>query len=215
MIIDGMTESWQSRKARLIKVRDGFPVSLRNIPLRHIESVAGLSSDALRTLERAFLIEPVNIPRALQYLREHLVISVEDLVEFARTEKSGPKPSAGKAEKPAIGMSVEDSTSQKLTYVDPAPNPKDIETLARILMSCYPSMPEITARATAASEVMSGAIRVVAATRSAIEADQARSDFVIMALLRLFSESRNQVMEIIRTNPAFQKALEVSRGALE
>jgi hypothetical protein len=215
MIICEMTESWQSRKARLIKVRDEFPTSLRKIPLRHIESVAGLSPDALRALERAFLVEPVNIPRALQYLREHLVISVEDLVDFARTGKSGPKPRAVEAGSAAEEKPVEVAYFRRPGQVDSAPAPEDVETLARLLMSCYPNMPEITAQATAASGVMREALRVVAATRLAIESDQARSDFVILALLKLFGESRNQVLQIIRGNPAFQKALEESQAALE
>jgi len=87
-----MSESWESRRNRLVKVRAGFSESLRNIPLRYVEDVAGLSPEALRALERAYQVEPVNIPRAIQYIRENLVLSVEDLREFARPEKPGPKP---------------------------------------------------------------------------------------------------------------------------
>jgi hypothetical protein len=204
-----MSESWDARKKRVLKVREGFPESLREIPLRYVEDVAGLSQDALRALDRAYRDEPVNIPRAIQYIREHLVLSIEDLREFARPEKPGPKRRGADTE------AFKPSSSQPKEILNFYPDERDTKTLAKLLMACYPSMPEISAGAMAASEVMREALKVVTATREAIESSHAQSDFVILSLFQLFSQSKNLVLEIIRSNPAFQQALEQSRIALD
>jgi hypothetical protein len=82
-------------------------------------------------------------------------------------------------------------------------------------MACYPGMPEISANAMAQADVMREALKVIAATREAIESNHAQSDFVILSLFKLFSQSKKQVLEIIQGNPAFKKAFEGSRIALE
>jgi len=203
-----MSESWDSRKKRLVKVREGFPDSLREIPYRYVEDVAGLSPDALRALDRAFRIETVNVPRALQYIRENLVLSVEDLCEFARPEKPGPK--RGGTETPEDAPS-----SQQKDMPSFVPDTRDTQALAGLLMTCYPSMPKVSADAMATADVMREALNVVAATREAIESDHAQSDFVILSLFQLFAQAKKQVLEIIRGNPAFQKALEQSKISLD
>jgi len=206
IILANMSESWDARRKRLLKTREGFPESLRNIPLRYVEDVAGLSPDAIRALERAYQAEPVNIPRAIQYIRENLVLSIEDLREFAKPERPGPKPGGTEAFiAPAGNSQTENITSNK----------RDIQVLSEVLTLCYPSMPSVSADAMAASDVMSEALRAVIAIRGAIESYHAQSDFVILSLLQLFSRSRKQVLEIIQGNPAFQKALENSGISLD
>ena len=203
-----MSESWESRKKKLLKVREGFSESLRNIPLRYVEDVAGLSLDSLRALERAYQAEPVSIPRALQYIRENLVLCVEDLREFARPEKPGPKPEETDIQ--ASNASIARSKTESIIS-----DQRDIWALAEVLMTCYPGMPKVSAEAMAASDVMSEALRVVTATREARESYHAQSDFVILSLYQLFSQSKKQILEIIRSNSAFQKALENSRIFLD
>jgi hypothetical protein len=205
-----MSEPWNLRRDRLLKVREGFPESLREIPVRYVEDVGRLGPDALRALERAYRVEVVNIPRALKYMRENLVLSVEDMIEFARPEKPGPK--TGGADK--LGES-KDAASQPAPIPATRPSEKDIQTLASLLMACYPGMPEISANAMAQADVMREALKVIAATREAIESNHAQSDFVILSLFKLFSQSKKQVLEIIQGNPAFKKAFENSRIALE
>jgi hypothetical protein len=201
-------KEWLPRKNRLLKVREGFPESLRDIPLRYVEDVAGLSADSLRALDRAYRIEKVNIPRALQYIRENLIISIEDLCEFARPEKRGPK--SGEA-----ATSKDAPSSQQKETPSFLPDERDIQTLAGLLMACYPGMPKVSADAMAASDVMKEAFKVVTATREAIESDHARSDFVILSLFQLFTQSKKKVLEIIQGNPEFQKALDQSKVALD
>ena len=178
--------------------------------MRYREAVGRLSPDALRALDRAYRVEKINIPRALKYMRENLVLSVEDMIEFARPEKPGPK--TGGADKPGESK---DAVSQPVPIPAIKPSEKDIQTLASLLMACYPGMPEVSANAMAQADVMCEALKVVAATREAIESNHAQSDFVILSLFKLFSQSKKQVLEIIQGNPAFKKAFESSRIALE
>jgi hypothetical protein len=201
-------KEWLPRKNRSLKVREGFPESLRDIPLRYVEGVAVLSPDSLSALDQAYRIEKVNIPRALQYIRTHPIINIEDLIEFARPEKRGPK---SKSER----TSNLSHTPQQNELTVSFPDDRDIQSLSGLLVACYPGMPKVTADAMAASEVMKEALKVVAATREALESDHARSDFVILSLFQLFSQSKKKVLEIIQGNPAFQKAFEQSRVALD
>ncbi len=192
-----MAESWESRKKKLEQIRAGFPEGLRGIPIRYVEDVAGLSEAGLQALDMAFRKEPVHIPRALEYLRNNLFISLEELQKRAKPPKLGRKPLA-EAGSSFEGTSISSSTK------------KDQERLAQLLLACYPTMPAVTAESMASSDVMSEALAVVTTTREAIESDHAQSDFVILSLLQLFIESKKQIAEIIRNAPAFQKAIELS-----
>lgn len=201
-------KEWLPRKNRSLKVREGFPVSLRDIPLRYVEGVAGLSPDSLNALDQAYRIEKVNIPRALQFIRENQMISIQALCEFARPEKRGPKRGAAETAK-------DKPFFQQREVPGFVPNERDIQILAGLLTVCYPSMPKVSADAMAASEVMQESLNVVSATREALESDHARSDFVILSLFQLFTHSKKKVLEIIQGNPAFQRALEQSKVALD
>jgi hypothetical protein len=202
-----MAESWESRKKRLERIREGFPQSLRGIPIRYVEDVAALSVEGLQALELAYQKEPVNIPRALGYLRSNLFISLEELQKRAKPMKAGRK-SLEEA-----NSSSDDSKTLLLSKV--APSKKDQERLGQLLSACYPGMPAVTAESMAASEVMKEALAVVTTTREAIESSHAQSDFVILSLLKLFIESKKQVQEIIRNTPALQKAFEQSNIAVD
>jgi hypothetical protein len=70
-------------------------------------------------------------------------------------------------------------------------------------------MPQTSASALVASDVMSASLHVVVTTRHAIE--DAKSDFVILALHALFEERLKAVVQIINSNPAFVNAIKHSR----
>lgn len=193
--------------------------------MRCVEDVARLSEESRRALIRALQIESINIPRALKYLRENLVISVEDMIDVARIERPGPKRIP-----PEIQTTTDSEQLPAATDIDPEPTPvttdtaassrsapaeEDIQTLMNLLMECYPSMQPITARSLAASDVLVEALNVVTATRLARESSHAKSDFVILPLLKLFVDSYRQVHAIVKDNPAFTKALAHSKIALE
>ena len=66
-----------------------------------------------------------------------------------------------------------------------------------------------SADALARAEVMSPSLRVVQATRSAVET--ASSDFVVLALFILFEEQLKELKVLINGNPAFIQAIQLSR----
>lgn len=85
----------------------------------------------------------------------------------------------------------------------------DTDYLASLLIKCYSDMPQATADALVGSEVMAPSLRVVSTTRLALE--DAKSDFVITALYTLFEEKLDEIEQIISNNPAFIKAMQLSR----
>jgi hypothetical protein len=85
----------------------------------------------------------------------------------------------------------------------------DRDHLAKLLRTCYPDMPESSAEALAASDVMSASLSVVTSTRRTLE--EARSDFVVTALYTLLEERLHALEQIIGGNPAFVKAIQRSR----
>ena len=85
----------------------------------------------------------------------------------------------------------------------------DTDYLASLLIKCYPDMPQATADALVGSEVMAPSLRVVSTTRLALQ--DAKSDFVITALYTLFEEKLDEIEQVIANNPAFVKAMQLSR----
>ena len=78
-----------------------------------------------------------------------------------------------------------------------------------LLLKCYPDMPGTSANALARADVMEAPLQVVRVTRNAIE--EARSDFVIVTLFTMFEEKLNELKDLINGNPAFIKAIQLSR----
>jgi len=88
-------------------------------------------------------------------------------------------------------------------------NPADIDTLVSLLLKCYPDMPPTSAYAFARANVMETSLRVVRETRNDVHT--ANSDFVVVTLFTLFEEKLNELKELINGNPAFIKAIQLSR----
>ena len=86
---------------------------------------------------------------------------------------------------------------------------EDANNLAKLLIQCYPDMPQTSANALVTSDVMTASLRVVVATRHALE--DAKSDFVITVLYTLFEERLDAIKQVINRNPAFVKAIQRSR----
>jgi hypothetical protein len=85
----------------------------------------------------------------------------------------------------------------------------DRDYLTSLLLKCYPDMPQATADALAGSEVLVPSLQVVVATRLALR--DAKSDFVITALYTLFEQKLDEIEQTIARNPAFIKAMQLSR----
>jgi len=110
------------------------------------------------------------------------------------------------AETPRAGAAADSSSCE-------APDQEiegvDMDYLASLLLKCYPDMPLATADALVGSDVLAPSLQVVAA--SGVSLRDAKSDFVITALYTLFEQKLDEIEQIIARNPAFIKAMQLSR----
>jgi hypothetical protein len=88
-------------------------------------------------------------------------------------------------------------------------NQVDEKYMVDLLTSSFPDMPASSASALVLSEVMKPCLQVVTTTRLAM--DDARSDFVLIILFKLFEENVDALREAINSNPAYIKAMQLSR----
>jgi hypothetical protein len=184
----------QTKAIRRRALRDAFPYPLNQIALRHVDSVAALDDDRRMILSKAIqktdLRYAATFVDALNKAGDHIQ-NEDDLVVLI------PPTPAKEMESP-----IDDTDANE---VDPA----DTNTLVNLLMKCYPDMPAASADALARANVMEKSLRVVQETRNAIHA--ANSDFVVVTLFTLFEEKLNELRELINRNPAFIKAMQLSR----
>ena len=184
----------QTKAVRRKTLREAFPYPLNQIALRHVDSVAALD-DAHRlilssAIHKTDLRYAGTLLEALGKDANHLQ-NEDDLVALI------PATPVKKAEV----ISDLGSTAEV--------NPADIDTLVSLLLKCYPDMPTTSADALARADVMETSLLVVRETRNAIQT--ANSDFVVVTLFTLFEEKLNELKELINGNPAFVKAIQLSR----
>jgi len=184
----------QTKANRRRTLRDAFPHPLNQIALRHVDSVAALDDDRRLILSKA--IQKTDLRYAGTFVdalnKDGDRIQNEDgLVALI------PATPVKEVESPIDNTDVNE--------IDPA----DRDYLMNLLMKCYPDMPPTSADALARADVMETSLRVVQETRNAIDA--ANSDFVVVTLFTLFEEKLNELRELINGNPAFIKAIQLSR----
>ena len=214
-----MTENYDQKKARQLRIRETLPAELKEIPLCYVEAVAEISPQSKQTLIDALAKGPINIACALEYFQNTFVLNADDLLEVARPKKRGPQQTEGDHH-PQVDEAIAPSNTQTADSSPAIPptitlDPRDIQTLTEILIQCYPSMPVSSAGGLAKSEVMREAIRVVETVRLALESNHAKSDFVILALFGLFRTTKIQLQEIVQRNPAYLQAIKQSGITLE
>jgi hypothetical protein len=194
-----MKEDAKIKARRRRTVRESFPVPLNQIALRHVDIVQSLDGNWKAILAEA--LAKVGVAHIAACL--------------AAIKSSGD---AIKTESDLIARlhlaEIPIDTNSKGTNVEALTDALDVEDidtdyLASLLIKCYPDMPQVTADALVGSEVMSPSLRVVSTTRLALV--DAKSDFVITALYTLFEEKLDEIEQVIAKNPAFIKALQLSR----
>lgn len=166
--------------------------------MRHVDAIQSLEGNQRAILAKAIAqVGLVYVPNCLAAIKnssgpfqsETDLIVLLDLTETPKAE------------------AVEDVSSSEAP--DQEVEGVDMDYLASLLLKCYPDMPQATADALVGSEVMAPSLRVVSTTRLAL--GDAKSDFVITALYTLFEEKLDEIEQIIASNPAFVKALQLSR----
>ena len=188
------THQSQTKAIRRRTLREAFPPPLNQIALRHVDSVAALDDVRRSILSKA--IQKTDLRHAATFIDvlnkgAVLVQSEDDLLALI------PSPSSKEAQMPAGKVQACEV------------NPVDIDYLMNLLLKCYPDMPQASADALSRSAVMETSLRVVTETRNAIQ--DSASDFVIVTLFTLFEEKLIELKDLINGNPAFIKAVQLSR----
>lgn len=194
-----MKEDPDNKARRRRSIRESFPTPLNQIALRHVDTVQSLNGNRKAILANA--LAKVGVARIAACLA--VIKSSGDLI---KTE-SDLLASLHLSEIP-ININSKDNNIDASTV---AQDREEIDTdyLASLLIKCYPDMPQATADALVGSEVMAPSLRVVSTTRLALQ--DAKSDFVITALYTLFEEKLDEIEQVIANNPAFVKAMQLSR----
>jgi hypothetical protein len=189
-----MKEDAENKARRRRSVRESFPAPLNQIALRHVDTVQSLDGNRKAILAKA--LAKVGVARIAACL--------------AAIKSSGD---SIKSESDLIATLnlTEIPTDNNVDVSSDVQGLEEIDTdyLASLLIKCYPDMPQATADALVGSEVMAPSLRVVSKTRLALQ--DAKSDFVMTALYTLFEEKLDEIEQIISSNPAFVKAMQLSR----
>jgi hypothetical protein len=194
-----MKEAADNKARRRRSIRESFPAPLNQIALRHVDTVQSLDGNWKTILAKTLAkVGVARIAACLAVIRSSTdaIKTESDLIATLHLSEI------------PININSEDnnvdasSVAQDLEEID-------TDYLASLLIKCYPDMPQATADALVGSEVMAPSLRVVSTTRLALQ--DAKSDFVITALYTLFEEKLDEIEQIIADNPAFVKAMQLSR----
>ena len=193
-----MADSPENKARRRRRLRQTFPAPLDQVAIRHVDSIQSLDGNQRTFLAGAIArTSMVNISKCLTAIKnsggsiqsENDLITMLGLTEILE-EETNEAPLRGEA------------PCQKMEGVD-------LEHLTSLLLKCYPDMPQATADALAGSDVLAPSLQVVAAARIALR--EAKSDFIITALYTLFEQKLDEIEHVIVRNPAFIKAMQLSR----
>lgn len=194
-----MKESPEAKARRRRSARESFPTPLNEIALRHVDTVQSLDTNRREILARTLAKVGVDrIATCLMVIKTagDSIKTESDLIATLRLseiqEETSSQDNGIKASEDAHGIEEVDT-----------------DYLASLLVKCYPDMPQATADALVGSEVIAPSLRVVSTTRLALQ--DAKSDFVITALYTLFEEKLDEIEQVIVKNPAFVKAVQLSR----
>jgi hypothetical protein len=189
----------ENKARRRRSTRESFPSPLNQIALRHVDTVQSLDQNAREILAATLLkVGMIHIRACLTALKasRNTINTDTDLIALINHSES---PNEISSQKNGVDVLNETRGIEEV----------DTDYLARLLIECYPSMPQTTADALVRSEVMTPCLSVVSTARLALQ--HAKSDFVITALYTLFEEKLDEIEQVIAKNPAFVKAVQLSR----
>ena len=190
-----MKEDAENKARRRRRLRDAFPAPLNQIALRHVDAV-----QALEEPQRAILAR-VLAQVGVAYIA-YCLAAIKSFGDAIRNETD----LIGRLDVPERPQRADEHKKPSEAYVV---EEIDLDYLAGLLTRCYPDMPEASADALVASDVMAQSLWVVTATRLALA--EAKSDFVITVLYALFEEKLHEIEKTIAGNHSFIKAMQLSR----
>jgi hypothetical protein len=189
-----MKENAENKARRRRSLRDAFPAPLNQIALRHVDAVNSLDGSHKAILAKVLAqVGVVHVANCIATMKSSgdSIKNESDLIAALNRPEI---PTDNNIDGSSDGQCVEEI---------------DVDSLATLLIKCYPDMPEVTAKALVRSDIMVLALRVVPTTRLALR--NTKSDFVITVLYTLFEEKLDEIEQVIASNPAFIKAMQFSR----
>jgi hypothetical protein len=194
-----MKEDAERKARRRRSVRESFPAPLNQTALRHVDAVQSLDRNRKAMLAKALAqVGVVHVANCLAIMKSS-GDSIKNESDLIATLNLPEIPTDTNATDNNVDVSSDGQGVEEI----------DTDYLASLLIKCYSDMPQATADALAGSAVMAPSLRVVSTTRLAL--GDAESDFVITALYKLFEEKLDEIEQIISNNPAFIKAMRLSR----
>ena len=193
-----MKEDAENKARRRRSIREAFPAPLNQIALRHVDTVQSLDVNRKAILAKALAkVGVAHIAACLAAIKSsgNSIKSESDLIANLNISEI---PIAAISKDNVVASTDREGIEEI-----------DTDYLASLLIKCYPDMPQATADALVGSEVMTPSLQVVSTTRLAL--GDAKSDFVITALYTLFEEKLDEIEQVIANNPAFVKAMQLSR----
>ena len=189
-----MKEDAENKARRRRSIRESFPAPLNQIALRHVDTVQSLDGNRKAILAKA--LAKVGVARIAACLAaiKSSGDSIKSDIDLIATLNLTEIPTDNNVDVSSDAQGLEEI---------------DTDYLASLLIKSYPDMPQATADALVGSEVMAPPLRVVSTTRLALQ--DAKSDFVITVLYTLFEEKLDEIEQVIANNPAFVKAMQLSR----
>jgi hypothetical protein len=194
-----MKEDAENKARRRRSIRESFPAPLNQIALRHVDTVQSLDVHSKAILAKTLTKVGVARIAACLAVIKSSGGSIKTEGDLIATLHLSEIPRELISQSNNVDASTDAQAVEEI----------DTDYLASLLIKCYPDMPQATADALVGSEVMAPSLQVVSTTRLALV--DAKSDFVITALYTLFEEKLDEIEQIIADNPAFVKAMQLSR----
>jgi hypothetical protein len=194
-----MKEDAENKARRRRIIRESFPAPLNQIALRHVDTVQSLDGNWKAILAKTLTKVGVGRIAACLAVLKSSGGSIKTESDLIATLNLYEIPIEIISQDNNVDASTDAQGVEEI----------DTDYLASLLTKCYPDMPQATADALVGSEVMAPSLQVVSTTRLALV--EAKSDFVITALYTLFEEKLDEIEQIISDNPAFVKAMQLSR----
>jgi hypothetical protein len=193
-----MADSPDNKARRRRRLQQTFPAPLDQVAIRYVDAIQSLDENQRTILALAIAqTSMANLRKCLEALKA-FGVSIQSegdliaLLNLANTLRAEAAVASSNSKAP--GQDIESA---------------DLDYLVSLLLKCYPDMPQATADSLVKSDVLAQSLQVVAATRLALR--DAKSDFIITALYTLFEQKLDEIEQIIARNPAFIKAMQLSR----
>jgi hypothetical protein len=213
-----MTLTYTQRRDRIIQLAERLPPNLRGrISLRNVEAVSHLPPEAQQTLGHALDAGLVTLSAAVRYLKANSEISTNELLILCETGAASCR-HHHRSGYPGYDNATPDApVGRQPSYASNQNNgetavtlPEDIQTLAALMLACFPDMNPMAAEALIHSPSLADILPIAAAHRQTFASPHLRSDFVIVILYALLGQAQNQLQQIIAANPAYQQAIRQS-----